>query len=513
VRYQTIDELERLIASAIPEGPSLHYKEALSLKTEKQRREFLKDLTGMANGGGGTLLFGVQESNDADAIPVAVTPLSDPALIGVSEDIIRAGVRPPLLLHHEMIDAPAGGFVWSVDVEPSPLGPYMVESYGTHTYFTRTGRSTHPMAEPQVRDAYALALRGRDQRAQRRNDHALPPEPRTAAPWLSISALPDGALLPTFDPGVVGPDDVAPDGALKSHLNGCGLDTAASRLGRWADGLFGTDSFDASTDPRSVIRLHRDGALAISAGMYSKLDPFFVARLLNAGLAYAAWLWEKFDLRQAVELRIRLDHLSDASMAVRNSFLEEERVVNEPPGVPTHAIEASEYAYPSDLGDAGKRAAIVHRFVNRIFQAFGQSNPTLLFRAGKLYGEHGQYTGVALLGGGLWREPHAGQCAFVFDDGSVRNPSQQLVGFHVGGAIVAENGDAVASLEMPDGSACPLTSSPSSSRRILAFRWTATLGHRTKLRSRSQLQAQRAGGHPRPSINCSRSEPLDARSN
>jgi hypothetical protein len=61
MRVTSLAEVEALVADRIPEGPSLEYKEALSLGTRRDRIEMLKDLTGMGNGGGGAVIFGVAE--------------------------------------------------------------------------------------------------------------------------------------------------------------------------------------------------------------------------------------------------------------------------------------------------------------------------------------------------------------------------------------------------------------------------------------------------------------------
>jgi predicted HTH transcriptional regulator len=61
MRFADVEAVTRLIANRIPESASLEYKSELSLDARAARKELLKDLTGMANGGGGTVIFGLQE--------------------------------------------------------------------------------------------------------------------------------------------------------------------------------------------------------------------------------------------------------------------------------------------------------------------------------------------------------------------------------------------------------------------------------------------------------------------
>jgi hypothetical protein len=210
----------------------------------------------MGNGGGGTVIFGMTEQNgETDGLPDSVSALPDPSVIGVLEDVIRAGIRPPLLTDLRLITT-AGGLVLVVDVLRSPLGPYMVDSYGDRRYYVRDGTRTAPMGEQQIRDAYLLAARGRERRGEAWTDHALPMAPPGDTPWLSISGLPEEPLVDLLDVWAVTPTDVKPPESLASLLAVSGLEIVVLRLGRWADGLFGHDGHDGH-DPSSSIRLGR----------------------------------------------------------------------------------------------------------------------------------------------------------------------------------------------------------------------------------------------------------------
>src|SRR5262245_30183474 len=177
-------DIERLISNGIPEGPSLEYKRILSLGTRAERLEVLKDISGIGNGGGGTLIYGVEEAGDG--LPAGLHVLSDPRDVGRLEDIVRSGTSPPLLSTLDVFERP-GGYVLVVHVQRSPLGPYMVEAYEQRRYFTRVGSRTVPMSEQQVRDAYLLAARGRERRSELWQEHYLPIRAESSTPWLMVS--------------------------------------------------------------------------------------------------------------------------------------------------------------------------------------------------------------------------------------------------------------------------------------------------------------------------------------
>lgn len=165
----TRGDLDALVG--LPEGQVIEFKREIAIEGREQRVELLKDLTGMGNGGGGAIVFGIAEA--ADGVAESVTLLQDRATVGRVEDLVRSSVSPPLLAEYRLIEH-EGGFVLVVDVQRSPLGPYMVQAFGQARYFTRVGTRTFPMSEPQVRDAYALSQRARDDRDSVWQQHLLP---------------------------------------------------------------------------------------------------------------------------------------------------------------------------------------------------------------------------------------------------------------------------------------------------------------------------------------------------
>lgn len=58
------DDIVRLVENKVQENKSLDYKRDLKLNQDKDKKEFLFDMTSMANTEGGVFLFGVEESKD-----------------------------------------------------------------------------------------------------------------------------------------------------------------------------------------------------------------------------------------------------------------------------------------------------------------------------------------------------------------------------------------------------------------------------------------------------------------
>lgn len=261
----TWQDLEQIVEHRHHEGPSLEFKRNVALIGDKARRELLKDLTGMGNGGGGLLIFGIAEDPAAEGVAAELTPLRDNGLPGVLEDIARSTIRPPLLATYRRIEGP-DGFVLVVDVARSVLGPYMVEGYVDRRYYHRQGTRTAPMSEQQVRDLYMLSARARENRDAEWDRHKLPPVVPSAKPWLLVSALPEAPYqelldITNVDPHEYGPEEIIRD--LGEHANMAELRRTTNNMRRWSDGIFAEDSYE-DRPPHNFFRMHRHGAVGIA---------------------------------------------------------------------------------------------------------------------------------------------------------------------------------------------------------------------------------------------------------
>ena len=85
-----------LIATGIREGRTLDFKRDAVGNRDEDKREFLADVSALANSAGGDLLFGVEETGgEATAVPGVA--ISDPdAEILRLEQIVRSGLDPRL---------------------------------------------------------------------------------------------------------------------------------------------------------------------------------------------------------------------------------------------------------------------------------------------------------------------------------------------------------------------------------------------------------------------------------
>lgn len=482
-RFGTDEELQSLVADRIPESASLEYKRELHIAIRAERLEVLKDVSGMGNGGGGAVIYGIEEDSGSEwPVPSAITPLDDPGAAGRLEDIIRGGIQPPLLWELTTVDV-AGGHVLVVNVLPSALGPYMVEAYGDRRHHIRSGTRTVPMTEQQVRDAYGLALRARDRRPDVWATHGLPLAPPTEDMWLIVSALPEEPLGDVLDMHAATVADFQPPLEMATYINNRflgDLTPALTSLQRWVDGFHALDLGAVPEDPGHEVRLFRDGAAAIAARIRdfeAGASLAYVARVLNTALLYLGWLWERVGLARPVEITARLHGIEGrvfadpSSSPVPTPLL---RAISGPSGLVLDPIATTTYMLPWQLGRASVRHRAVLQFCDRLEQALGGSRAEVPFRRGLLHDQAGVCVYVSVGGDTIYDDRGNWHMGWVHTDGSVSaTRTGKVVAWYEDGVLLDLNGDAIAVLEMAPGGACPdgfvgstLETDPGGSSRI-----------------------------------------------
>lgn len=463
---ESLDEVRRLISSGVSEGSSLEFKQELTIRSQRERREALKDLTALGNAGGGALIYGISEVPDVEGKPSRIVPLSDRSLPSRLEDIALAGVRPPLVWDPVTFDLEDGsGFVFVANIRRSPLGPYMIEAYGDRRYHVRVGSRSVEMTEQQVRDSYALALRESELEETTWERYQLPMSAPSSDAWLIVSAVPRGPRVEVFSPSAARIDEIRPpefirrtDAAEFSHLN-----NATMRLSVWSDGIAGSYSHRPQDQPVGVFRFHRSAAAAIGRSFErplasdgtaqpARLNPNWIARALNVYLRYLAWLWDHCDLSQAVVLDARLDHLGGTLLPTVSMFPEEHQPV-QPPAAPEATVDLRVELLPWRLQDAAVRHRFVRNFSSRLYNAFGRDLFLPMFDMGWLYGADG-FLHLSVTDGGVWTDQRH-ELGHIHESGTIRRLSGDPVALLEEGVVLDPKGNCLGALEFATGPAIP----------------------------------------------------------
>lgn len=160
-------DLDRLVRDSVSEGLDLEFKESLPGWSDADKREFLADVTSLANTVGGSLLFGIVEE-DGVAKEVRGVPREgmDDAILRL-ESLHRDGVQPRIMsVRISPIDVSADRVVVEVRVPRSPQSPHMVTYAGGSRFYGRNSRGKHPLDVDELRSAF-LASASAEERVER----------------------------------------------------------------------------------------------------------------------------------------------------------------------------------------------------------------------------------------------------------------------------------------------------------------------------------------------------------
>lgn len=164
-------DLQALIDSGERESVGLDYKSDLGIATDEQKKEFLADVSSLANAKGGFLVFGVEEERAPDGkptgIPKSIVGISTPNLdseILRLENIARDGIEPRINgLRLRILPLQNGRSAIVAHVPMSLSGPHIVKYKGSSRFFSRNSAGKYPLAYSEIRSAFLRA----DERIQR----------------------------------------------------------------------------------------------------------------------------------------------------------------------------------------------------------------------------------------------------------------------------------------------------------------------------------------------------------
>jgi predicted HTH transcriptional regulator len=153
--------LDRLIADSVAESRDLEFKRD-SLPPDNQakpevvraaKREFLKDVTALANTFGGHLIIGIAEDSSVASEVVPVTDRSVDEEKQRLESLLRDAGEPRLIGVQMQQVAVTGGFVLMIRAPRSWNPPHRV-LMGDHRFFGRNSSGAFPMDVEQLRGVF-----------------------------------------------------------------------------------------------------------------------------------------------------------------------------------------------------------------------------------------------------------------------------------------------------------------------------------------------------------------------
>lgn len=155
--FDDVDEgdIAQLVTDAQHEGLGIEFKRDMYGNADADRKEFLKDLSAIANSSGGHLVIGVAEDQGA---AVAISPIAGDADAALQrlEQIARSGIEPRIVgIRMRAVPIEAGGFVYLIRIPRSWNPPHRVSFQNSNRFYLRSSAGAHEASVEELRAIFA----------------------------------------------------------------------------------------------------------------------------------------------------------------------------------------------------------------------------------------------------------------------------------------------------------------------------------------------------------------------
>lgn len=262
--------------NAVAEGKTLEYKRDLPGGVDEQKREFLADVSSLANAAGGHLVFGIEESEGVPASVPGIEGIDPDAETLRLENIIRDGISPRILgVGIRMVPVSNGKLVPLIRVPRSWSGPHMVTFKNLSRFFSRNSAGKYQLEVSEIRSAFVSSESAsqslRNFRLQRVSDLVSGQSP---------VALPESGIIVLHSIPMAAAGDLSNPRFDLSNLTTtevCALSTISGPVvNYWPnfDGIVGVGSHDPTED---YVQVFRSGALEVADAFVLRERPRFAA--------------------------------------------------------------------------------------------------------------------------------------------------------------------------------------------------------------------------------------------
>ena len=148
-------DLQRLVDNRVPENITLEFKREAYGANDQAKKEWLKDISALANTAGGDLIIGVEEEDGVASKLVGISSTTADEEIRRLEAILQDGLEPRLIgTQIRPVDLSAGGFVLVVRVLRSWNAPHRVVYQRSNRFYGRNAVSAFELGVEQLRNAF-----------------------------------------------------------------------------------------------------------------------------------------------------------------------------------------------------------------------------------------------------------------------------------------------------------------------------------------------------------------------
>ncbi|MBN1322411.1 MAG: ATP-binding protein [Methanotrichaceae archaeon] len=166
-RYDQItkEDIEELISNGISENRTLEYKEQLPGGKDRDKKEFLADISSFANASGGYILYGISEKRNSagntTGIPESaegLTEINIDAEIRRMDNLIANCIEPRIVgIRIQAIYGFKKGPIIIIFIPKSWMPPHMVTFKTTSRFYSRNNTGKYPLDVMEIRSAFLFS--------------------------------------------------------------------------------------------------------------------------------------------------------------------------------------------------------------------------------------------------------------------------------------------------------------------------------------------------------------------
>jgi hypothetical protein len=147
-------DIRGLITNAKLEDKMLEYKQALVINQDKDKKEFLADVSSFANADGGVIIYGLSEK---DGVPHEIVGIAEKDLDGLLQKIdglLQNGIQPRIKHTVKTIALPDNAYIILLRVEKSWNRPHRVILGGHDKFYSRNSAGKYTLDTFELRDMF-----------------------------------------------------------------------------------------------------------------------------------------------------------------------------------------------------------------------------------------------------------------------------------------------------------------------------------------------------------------------
>jgi hypothetical protein len=148
-------DLQSLIEDQVAEGKYIEYKKSLPGNSDRDKKEFLADVSSFSNSAGGYIFYGICESNGLPVELVGIHGIDPDAEILRFENLLRDAIAPRLTgLSIRAIQIEGNASILAVNITKSWASPHMVTFAGSSRFFARNSAGKYQLDVFELRSAF-----------------------------------------------------------------------------------------------------------------------------------------------------------------------------------------------------------------------------------------------------------------------------------------------------------------------------------------------------------------------